>query len=98
MSYHRRMTRPDGNQAPIVAGLRDAGIEAWVIGEPCDLLTYHRGRWRVLECKPAPEPGIRVKVLAVRTRNDQARQTDFIRAHQVPIVRTVQEALEAVLR
>ena len=98
MSFHRRMTRPDSAQGPIVSALRSAGISVWIIGEPCDLLTYYAPlkRWRPLEVKPAPEPGVKVKTRAIRHRNDQEGQKAFVTTYAVPIVRTPQEALQAV--
>jgi hypothetical protein len=90
------MTRPDSTQESIVEGLRAAGVSVWVIGQPCDLLCHHRGSWAVLECKPAAEPGIRVKLKAPRKRKDQIEQDEFIARYHVPVVRTTIEALEAL--
>lgn len=92
----RRASKVDGSQAEIVDALRKAGVAVWVIKEPCDLLTWFRGMWKPLECKPAPEPGIRVKTRAIRKRNDQERQSEFVATYGVPVVRTAQEALQAV--
>jgi hypothetical protein len=88
MSYARRMTRPDGTQAEIVEGLRKAGIIVYVIGHPCDLLTYYPPlrRWRTLECKPAKK----------RNRNDQEAQEIFLEVTGTPIVRSALEAIAAV--
>jgi hypothetical protein len=82
------MTRPDGTQAEIVEGLRKAGIIVYVIGQPCDLLTYYPPlrRWRTLECKPVKK----------RNRNDQEEQSVFLAITGTPIVRTAQEAVNAV--
>jgi hypothetical protein len=93
MSYARRMTRPDSNQSQIVDALRQASATVWVIGQPCDLLTYFRGRWQPLEIKP-PDT---TKKGTKRLRCDQERQTEFLRAYAVPVVRTVQDALTAVV-
>lgn len=100
MSFYRRAKKVDSSQGPIVAALRSAGIAVWVIGTPVDLLTYYPPlkRWRPLEVKPAPEPGILVKTRAVRIRKDQERQAAFIATYAVPVVRTVQEAIEAITR
>jgi hypothetical protein len=88
VSYARRMTRPDGTQAEIVEGLRKAGIIVYVIGQPCDLLTYYPPlrRWRTLECKPVKK----------RNRNDQEAQEIFLEVTGTPIVRTALEAIAAV--
>ena len=88
MSFNRRMTRPDGTQAEIVQRLRQACVTVWVIGEPCDLLTYYRGRWLPLECKPKNP----------RKRTDQADQERFLIDYAVPVVRTFEEAYAAVTR
>ena len=90
MSYARRMTRPDSTQNEIVSALRKAGITVWVIGQPCDLLTYYPPykRWRPIECKPAKE----------RNRNDQDEQKEFLTTFAVPIVRTAEEAIAAITR
>jgi hypothetical protein len=86
MSFHRRMTRPDATQTEVVETLRKAGVEVWVIGQPCDLLTLYRGRWQTLECKPVKE----------RNRKDQERQTEFLRRTATPIVRNGLQAIAAV--
>ena len=87
MSYHRRMTRPDANQQPIVDALRSCGVHVWPIGQPCDLLTYYRHCWLPLEIKrPSSRP-----------RKDQAAQNEFLAQTLCPVVRTPQEALQAVL-
>ena len=84
------MTRPDATQNSVVAGLRQAGITVWIIGQPCDLLTFYPPlkRWRPLEVKPAKE----------RARKDQDTQTTFLATFAVPIVRSAQEAIAAVLQ
>ena len=87
MSYARRMTRPDATQEAIVEALRKAGVSVWVIGHPVDLLTYHQGTWGLLECKPVKK----------RNRKDQARQTEWLQIFAVPVVRTAEDALKAVL-
>lgn len=87
MSYARRMTRPDSNQSQIVDALRQAGVIVEVIGQPVDLLTYFRGRWLAIEVKP----------LKKTHSKPQKKQTDFIAATGCPVVKTVQEALTAVV-
>ncbi len=90
------MTRPDASQEGIVDALRQVGAAVWVIGQPADLLVNYHRKWFVLEAKPAPEPGKRVKTLSLRKRKDQDKQTEFLSTYAVPIVRTAQEAIEAV--
>jgi hypothetical protein len=91
MSYGRKMTRPDATQGAVVEGLRKAGISVWILGEPCDLLTYYPPlkRWRPIEVKPEDTHN--------RNRRDQETQKEFLATYAVPIVRTAQEALSAVL-
>jgi len=96
MSYLRHAKKVDSSQEAIVKALRKAGVEVYVIGRPVDLLCYVRGSWKLLEAKPAPEPGIRVKLKAPRKRKDQIEQDEFIAKYHVPVVRTTIEALEAL--
>jgi hypothetical protein len=98
VSYLRYARKVDGSQAEIVDALRKAGVQVFIIGQPCDLLTLYRGKWLPLETKPAPEPGVRVKTLAIRIRKDQKRQDEFIASTGVKRVRTALEALEEVTR
>lgn len=81
----------DSTQKSIVSGLREAGFKVWLIGEPCDLLTYYpaKQRWRPLECKPTD--------LHNRNRKDQESQAEFLASYAVPVVRTVGEAITALL-
>lgn len=88
MSYARKMTRPDATQAKIVRELRQACVFVWVIGQPCDLLTYYRGRWLPLECKPEKP----------KKRTDQPDQAKFVTDYAVPVVRSFEEAYAAVIR
>jgi hypothetical protein len=87
MSHNRKMTRPDATQQNIVKQLRAAGVLVWIIGWPCDLLTYYRSRWQTLECKPVKN----------RIRRDQASQDEFLAQTRTPIVRTPDEALDCVI-
>src|SRR5271163_1885253 len=90
MSFNRRMTRPDASQAEVVRTLRKAGITVWIIGEPCDLLTYNPSTklWKPLEVKPLD--------LKNKNRKDQEDQREFIKTYAVPIVRTGLEAIAAL--
>lgn len=97
MSIYRRARKVDSSQTAIVAALRQAGVDVFIIGQPVDLLTHYRGVWRPIEVKPAAEPGIRVGRLAIRRRTDQERQSEFIRTFAIPVVRTPLQALEAIV-
>lgn len=97
MSIYRRARKVDSSQKTIIDELRKAGVDVWVISIPVDLLYHYRGKWGVLECKPAAEPGIRVKTRAIRRRTDQERQSEFIRTFAIPVVRTPLQALEAIV-
>ncbi len=88
MSLLRYAKKTDSNQAAIVAALRACGVQIWIISQPCDLLTYYRGRWLPLE----------LKVKKNRPRKDQERQNEFIAATGCPVVTSVQEALDAVIQ
>lgn len=91
MSFKRYANRVDTAQKPIVDGLRDVpGIQVWVIREPCDLLTLFRNRWLPLEVKSDTS--------CARTRKDQGKQKEFLAATGVPVVKTVQEAIEAITK
>jgi hypothetical protein len=84
------MTRPDSTQAEIVSALRRAGISVWILGTPCDLLTYNPRTqlWKLLEVKPTD--------LHNAHRKDQGRQREFVATYAIPIVRTFQEAAAAL--
>lgn len=85
MTLNRYAKRVDATQARIVAALRQAGVQVWVISKPCDLLTLYRGKWLPIECKAVK-----------RTRRDQEQQTQFLRSTATPVCRTALEALAAV--
>jgi hypothetical protein len=82
----RRAAKIDTTQREIVNALRKIGAQVWIIKQPCDLLTYYRGRWMPLECKSIK-----------RLRNDQKQQNDFLADTQTPIVRSPEDAIEAVI-
>jgi hypothetical protein len=87
VGLNRYAKKVDSTQAEIVAALRKAGIQVWIISTPADLLTLYHGRWRPLECKPPK-----------RKRNDQPEQDEFLKQTKVPVVRTPEDAIVAVLR
>jgi hypothetical protein len=78
--------RVDNTQEEIVTALRQAGARVWVIGQPCDLLIRHRGRWLLLECKSTKRRDKRQKL-----------QAEFLMQNDVPVVTSPEEALAAVL-
>lgn len=82
-----KIHRSDNTQGEIVAALRKACVSVWVIGRPVDLLTYYRGRWLPLEIKTRS-----------KLRMDQEAQTKLLATYAVPVVRSAQEALDAVMR
>jgi hypothetical protein len=89
MGINRYAKKIDSNQTAIIKALEAAGVLVIVISKPVDLLTYFRGRWLPLEVKstkPTWAPDKR-----------QERQTEFIAATGCPVVRTAEEALQAVL-
>ncbi len=65
--------------------LRECGVQVWVIGQPCDLLTMCDGRWLPLELKSTK-----------RIRKDQETQNEFLVQTNCPVVRSPLEALTAV--
>lgn len=83
----RRLHRSDSSQKDIVGGLRACGVKVWIIGRPCDLLTYYHGRWLPMECKPEGHK---------KGRKDQEKQEAFLRENGVPKVTTLEGALEAL--
>src|SRR5271156_3287847 len=84
----RYAAKVDENQSEIVDALRQAGISVWIIKQPVDLLFHHCGRFGLIEVK---KPSFK------RARKDQERQSAFLATYAVPVVRTAEEALAAVL-
>lgn len=82
----RRAARVDQSQKCIVAALRAAGAFVYIIGRPVDLLVRYRGSWSLLEAKSE----------GTRPRADQIAQREFCALHDVPVVRTPTEALQAI--
>jgi hypothetical protein len=81
----RYAKRTDATQKAIVEALRKVGVKVWIISEPCDLLTLYRGVWRPIECKPVK-----------RKRNDQEKQTEFLKDTATQVCRTPEAAIAAV--
>jgi hypothetical protein len=86
LSFNRGKTRPDLNQSEIVGALRQIGAKVWIIGQPVDLLVLYRGKWLPME----------VKGYTARPRRDQEKQTAFLELTHCPVVKTAQEAIQAV--
>jgi hypothetical protein len=85
----RYAKKVDRSQGEIVDALRDCGVLVAVIGEPVDLLTWYRGKFLALEVKTPGEPK--------HSKKRCERQDAFIAATGCPVVKTVSEALTAVL-
>lgn len=85
----RRAARRDDTEDPIVKGLRAMGFKVYPMKLPVDLLIKH------------PQTGI-INILEVqggkRTGTGARKQTqlDFIRDWNVPIVKTLEQALRAL--
>lgn len=83
----RRIHRTDETQPDIVKGLRQCGFQVKIIGRPCDLLI------RARETK-------RLTLLEVdgitRHRKRDPDQLAFLAEWEVPLVRTLDDALRAL--
>jgi hypothetical protein len=86
VSLNRYAKRTDLNQNDIVLGLRQCGVTVEVIGKPVDLLTYYRGNWLPLE----------IKNTKYRDKRQKA-QKEFLESTGCPVVKTFEEALQAVV-
>ena len=91
MSLPRYAKRRDLAEAPIVQALEAVGALVFRLDVPCDLLVLFRGRWHTLEVKTPRGKASRTK----QDRRQQA-QRDFLYLTGTPIVKTPQEALQAV--
>ncbi len=91
MGFNRYARKVDKSQAEIVEALESAGVLVYVISWPCDLLCQYRGKWQTLEVK-TPGPPSRLR------RSDMSRQNEFLDLTRTPVVSTVNEALDAILR
>jgi hypothetical protein len=90
-AMRRRSVRRDRTEAPIVRALEAAGFMVWLMIKPCDLLVWRADKgWRVLECKTPDENG------RVYERADQMDQRAFLALTQTPVVKTPEEALQAL--
>lgn len=102
MSFKRQqVTRTDANQPEIVNALRAAGCDVEIIGRPVDLLVRRRAwgwaqnMWTLIEVKDPTKTG-RTYTMQPSKAAKMKKQLDFIAAHQVPVVTSVEEALRAV--
>jgi hypothetical protein len=98
MSAVRRAAKVDSTQAAIVDGLRRMGVRVEIIGQPVDLLCrYWSNRhrdfiWMPIEVKTPygkREPKARV-------RSEQETQRRFLEETGVPVVTSLDEAVEAL--
>lgn len=91
MSLHRYAKRRDGAEAAIVEALERAGATVWRLDLPCDLLVQFRGLWMTMEVK-TPQG----KRATTKQDRRQGAQRDFLVLTRTPIVKTPQEALQAL--
>jgi hypothetical protein len=93
VSLNRYAKRVDTSQSDIRDALHDVGWKTWVIGRPCDLLCWKRGKgFRCLEVKTAygkrdPKPV---------TDQRQREQIEFLKLTDTPVVCSPFEALLAL--
>ncbi len=86
MSLNRYAQRRDHNEPGIVDGLQNIGCQVERLGRPCDLLVRWRGQIHLLEIDN-PES---------KYRKREPKQVEFLRLWEVPLVRTLNEALRAI--
>lgn len=86
MSLNRYAQRRDLNEPSIVGGLEDIGCLVERLGRPCDLLVRWRGQIHLLEVDN-PES---------KYRKRDAKQLEFLRLWEVPLVRNLNDALRAI--
>lgn len=102
MSFKRQqITRVDANQPEIVEALRAAGCDVEIIGRPVDLLVRRRSwgwaqnMWTLMEVKDPTKTG-RTYTMQPSKAAKMKKQLEFIAAHNVPVVTTPEQALQAV--
>jgi hypothetical protein len=102
MGFRRRqVTRIDANAPEIVKALEDAGCDVITIGYPVDLLvrrkqwTWAQNMWMLMEVKDATKTG-RTYTMQPSKAAKMKRQLDFIAAHNVPVVTSIEQALAEV--
>ena len=89
MSIHRRAAKRDAAEPDIIEALEKAGAFVYRLNQPVDLLVQYRG-WHLLEVKT---PGNHAGKAGDKRQEAQAA---FCKAFNVPVVRTPDEALEAI--
>lgn len=87
MTLNRYAKRQDATQPAIVKGLRAMGYQVEIVGKPCDLL-IRNPRTEKLDL-------LEVDGITKNRKRDQ-KQLDFLRDWQVPLVKTLDDALKAL--
>lgn len=87
MSLNRYATRRDSVEPQIIEALTEAGWHCWQLDYPVDLLLWKEGRGFVL---------MEVKSAKGKIGKRQDAQRNFVETTRTPIVRTPQEALQAI--
>ena len=90
MTLHRRAAKRDTAEAGIVAALRSIGCDVWLLSTPCDLLV-RRHTW-----PPGQFMALEVKSLVRKPDARQKAQTQFLHTTGTRIVRTPEQAIEAI--
>jgi hypothetical protein len=89
LTYARKI---DSTQPDIVAALRAAGFMVWLIGTPCDALTWRADKgFQCVEIKTANRKGGKYK-----PRKDQKAQNDFCELTGTPRVCSPSDAVAAL--
>lgn len=85
----RRAARRDDTEESIVKGLRDHGYQVYPMKLPCDLLIRKpsTGKLDILEVEGGKRTG---------TGARKPTQREFLRDWNVPVVKTLEEALRAL--
>jgi hypothetical protein len=91
MSLARFAKRRDSAEPAIIRALNAIGWETFQLDRPGDLLCWKAGVWKLLEVKTG-----RGKKLTVQNDKRQSKQQEFLSRTQTPVVRTPEEALEAI--
>ena len=85
-----KRNKPDANQQKIVQAMRDVGAKVFLIGQPLDLLVAFRGKLTLMEIK---NPDGEDKVS--KSQQVTIDLLESVGVH-VPIVRSVDEAIDAI--
>jgi len=87
VSLARYANRRDATEPEIVAALERIGAKVYRLTKPCDLLVRYRGHIHLIEVEGGKRTGSGAR---------QPGQLQFLDEWCVPIVHTVDEALEAI--